>query len=349
MRERTGLIKKLFFSLAVIVIVALIIAIIIIYQPDNQETSNQRILNVLNWTSYIPDEVINDFENEYNIKVNYGTYSSNEELLAKLTSSREGTYDLVFPSDYMIDLMISRNLLETLDQEKLENKDNLNPIFLKQSYDPDNSYSLPFLLATTVFLYDSNKTGPITSYKDLKKPELENNLVMLDDQRIVIGAMLNACGYDMNDVREDHLEESLEFFNQIKSNIKAFDSDSPKTFFITKEVDAGLVWNAEAILAREENPDLTISYPAEGFALSMDNYAIVKGAKNVDSAYLFIDYLLRSDVAQKIVDEYPYISAIKGVESLPEEELERILANGAYIQNVGADIKRFDKLWAKYK
>ena len=349
MRKHADLVKKVFFSLAGIAIIALAVAIIIISRPSSQEASDQKILNVLNWTSYIPDEVIDDFEDEYGIKVNYGTYSSNEELLAKLTSSREGTYDLVFPSDYMIDLMISRGLLEPLEQEKLRNSDNLNPIFLKQPYDPENTYSLPFLLATTVFLYDSNKTGPITSYKDLRKPELENNLVMLDDQRIIIGAMLNACGYDMNDVHENHLEESLDFFNQIKPNIKAFDSDSPKTFFITKEVDAGLVWNAEAILARENNPDLTISYPDEGFALSMDNYAIVKGAKNVDSAYLFIDYLLRSDIAQKIVDEYPYISTIKGVESLPEDELERVLTNGSYIQNVGADIKRFDKLWAKYK
>ena len=81
----------------------------------------------------------------------------------------------------------------------------------------------------------------------------------------------------------------------------------------------------------------------------MDNYTIVKGAQNVDSAYLFIDYLLRPDVAQKIVDEYPYISTNKYVESLPESELKQILNNGSYVENVGADIKKFDKLWAKYK
>lgn len=339
--------KILSFSLAGIAIVGLIIAIALFSRKEDD--SNQRILNVLNWTSYIPNEVIEDFENEYDIKVNYGTYSSNEELLAKLTGSREGTYDLVFPSDYMVDLMISRNLLEPLDSRKLQNVENLNEIFMNQPYDQDNSYSLPFLLATTVLIYDSAKIDHLTSYKDLQDPALYNNLVMLDDQRIVIGAMLNACGYDMNDVHEDHLESSLDFFNKIKPNIKAFDSDSPKTFFITKEVDAGLVWNAEAILAREENPELEITYPEDGFALSMDNYTIVKGAKNIEAAYLFIDYLLRPDIAQRIVDEYPYISTNQYVESLPQAELEQILANGSYVENVGADIKKFDKLWAKYK
>ncbi len=346
MRRYSTLIKKLVFSAVGIVFV---IVVLLTVRPHENEDYNQKILNVLNWTSYIPAEVVKDFEDEFGIKVNYGTYSSNEELLAKLTSSREGTYDLVFPSDYMVNLMISRSLLEPLDRSKLKNVNNLNPLFLNQQYDSDNAYSLPFLMATTVFLYDSTIIDRLTSYKDLQNPALENNLVILDDQRIIIGAMLNACGYDMNDVHEDHLEASLEFFNKIKPNIKAFDSDSPKTFFITKEVDAGIVWNAEAILAREENPNLKISYPAEGFALSMDNYAIVKGAKNIESAYLFIDYLLRPEVAQKIVDEYPYISTNKYDKSLSEAELKQILENGSYVENVGANIKRFDKLWAKYK
>lgn len=345
--HRRFALEKILFSLASIVIIILVIAVA--FHSRKEDDNNQKVLNVLNWTSYIPAEVIEDFEKEYSIKVNYGTYSSNEELLAKITSSREGTYDLVFPSDYMVDLMISRGLLEPLDSKKLQNTNNLNPLFLGQPYDSDNSYSLPFLMATTVFIYDSTKVDRLTSYRDLQDPALENNVVMLDDQRIVIGAMLNACGYNMNDVHEDHLEASLEFFDKIKPNIKAFDSDSPKTFFITKEVDAGLVWNAEAILAREENPDLKISYPAEGFALSMDNYTIVKGAKNIEAAYLFIDYLLRPEVAQKIVDEYPYISTNKYVELLPEAELKQILINGSYVENVGADIKKFDKLWAKYK
>lgn len=327
----------------------ILLTVLAFHKPSGQEPDTAKTLNVLNWTSYIPTEVIKNFEQEYNIKVNYGTYSSNEELLAKLVSSAEGTYDLVFPSDYMVDLMISRDMLTPLDHTKLANYQNLNPLFLGQSYDETNQYSLPFLLATTVFLYDSTKIDRLTSYKDLKDPALENNLVLLDDQRIIIGAMLQATGHSMNDVHEDALAASLAFFNDLKPNIKAFDSDSPKTFFITKEVDAGLIWNAEALLAVEENPNLKISYPAEGFALSMDNYCLVKNGKHSEEAYLFIDYLLRPEVAAQIVAEYPYISAIKNVDTIPESELTAVLQNGSYVENVGADIKKFDKLWAEYK
>ena len=341
--------KTPLLSLAIIGLIVLVVFLATRPATPAEDTTAGSTLNVLNWTSYIPLEVIKDFEAESGIKVNYGTYSSNEELLAKLTSSQPGTYDVVFPSDYMVDLLISKDLLAPLDHTKIPNEKNLNPLFLNQPYDATNKHSLPFLLATTVFLYDSTKIDRLTSYKDLQNEKLRNNLVMLDDQRIIIGAMLQATGHDMNDTHADHLQDSLDFFNKIKPNIKAFDSDSPKTFFITKEVDAGLVWNAEATLAVEENPDLRISYPAEGFALSMDNYVILKDSKNQAAAHEFINYLLRDDVSQTIVDEYPYISPNRSVASLPDAELETIMQNGSYVKNVGADIKAFDKLWAKYK
>ncbi len=341
--------KTPLLSLAIIGLIVLVVFLATRPATPAEDTTAGSTLNVLNWTSYIPLEVIKDFEDESGIKVNYGTYSSNEELLAKLTSSQPGTYDVVFPSDYMVDLLISKDLLAPLDHAKIPNEKNLNPLFLNQPYDAANKHSLPFLLATTVFLYDSTKIDRLTSYKDLQNEKLRNNLVMLDDQRIIIGAMLQATGHDMNDTHADHLQDSLDFFNKIKPNIKAFDSDSPKTFFITKEVDAGLVWNAEATLAVEENPDLRISYPAEGFALSMDNYVILKDSKDQAAAHEFINYLLRDDVSQTIVDEYPYISPNRSVASLPDAELETIMQNGSYVKNVGADIKAFDKLWAKYK
>ena len=334
----------------VVVAVALLVGmVVVITGAGRKEKASGEVLNVLNWTSYIPDEIVREFEKESGIKVNYGTYSSNEELLAKVSSASAGTYDLIFPSDYMVELMVMRGMLESLDSSELKNYKNLDERFLGQSYDEENNYSLPFLLATTVFAYDSSKVERLTSYKDLLREELENDVVLLDDQRIVIGAFLNGLGHEMNDTNENHLNEVYEFYQKLKPNVKAFDSDSPKTFFITGEAVAGLVWNAEAILAQEENKNIKISYPAEGFALSMDNYCIVKGAKNVENAYKFIDYLLRDEVAEKIVEEYPYISPNKYAREMEDEELEEVLRRGSYVKNVGADIKSFDNLWARLK
>ena len=314
-------------------------------------------VNVLNWTSYIPDSVISDFEKEYNIKVNYGTYSSNEELLAKITSSKEGTYDLIFPSDYMVNLMIKRNILERLDLEKFKNLKNINKDFLNQTYDLENKYSLPFLLATSVIAVDTSSIKEdITKYEDLLNDKYKNNIVLIDDQRIVIGAALQSLGYNMNDTSDVALERAYNFLMSLKENVKAFDSDSPKTFLISDEVDIGLMWNAEAIIAQEENENIKIIYPEDGYALSMDNYAIVKGSKNQDNAYLFIDYLLRDDVCKKIIDEYPYISTNKNVGYLDDKEIKDILRKGSYISNQDVndpnkdiDIKKLDMLWARIK
>ena len=314
-------------------------------------TSNKdkQVVNVLNWSSYIPDEVIKDFEKETGIKVNYGTYSSNEELLAKISSSKKGTYDVVFPSDYMVELMITKKMLNELDTSKLTNYDKIDEVFLNQQYDKKNEYSLPFLLATSVIAYNRENVPEIDDYKDLLNPNYKNDIVLLDDERITIGAFLQALRYDINDYDDEHLEQAYNFYNSMKDNVKAFDSDSPKSFLITNETNIGVLWNAEALLAKDHNPNIEIVYPKSGYALSMDNYVIVKGSTNVDNAYKFIDYLLRDDVCQKIIDDYPYISTNKNTSNYSEKELKEILNRGSYIKNVGENIKKFDRLWAKMK
>ena len=337
--------KKLFLSL-------MLVSIILLTCSCSKKEEN--VLNVLNWTSYIPDDVIHDFEKEYGIKVNYGTYSSNEELLAKISSSKKSTYDLIFPSDYMVEVLKERNLVEKIDKYKLTNYRNINPLFLKQEFDKDNEYSLPFLMATTLIAVNTeNIKDDITGYNDLLNKKYKNNIVLLDDQRIVIGAALQSYGYEMNDFSDEHLEDAYNYLMKLKKNVKAFDSDSPKTFLISKEVDIGLIWNAEGILARDENPNIKLIYPKEGYALSMDNYVLVKNSKNKENAYLFIDYLLRDDVSQKIIDEYPYISTNKNIQTYTDEELYQILSNGSYVKNslVNGEngIRKFDKLWARIK
>ena len=327
----------------------LIILVCVLLLTGCTSNKNKQVVNVLNWSSYIPDEVIKDFEKETGIKVNYGTYSSNEELLAKLSSSKAGTYDVVFPSDYMVELMINKNMLQKLDINRLSNYKNIDKVFLKQSYDKTNSYSLPFLLATSVIAYNGENVNDIYDYKDLARDDYKNDIVLLDDERITIGAFLQALGYDINDYNDEHLEEAYEFYSSLKDNIKAFDSDSPKSFLMTNETNIGVLWNAEAILAKDHNPNIVIVYPTSGYALSMDNYVITKESTNVDNAYKFIDYLLRDEVCQKIIDDYPYISTNKNTSNYSDEELKEILNNGSYIKNVGENIKRFDRLWAKMK
>ena len=329
-------------------IVILLIIIMTLCACSNNSNKNE--VNVLNWSSYIPYSVISDFERETGIKVNYGTYSSNEELLAKISSSKEGTYDLIFPSDYMIELMISRQMLDKIDKNKINNFNNINRLFLNQEFDQANEYSIPFLAATSVIAVNRDYVkDEITSYNDLLNSKYKNNIVLLDDQRIVIGMGLQALGYDMNETDKDKVNEAKNWLLKINPNVKAFDSDSPKTFLITNETEIGVLWNAEAIIAQGENPNIEIIYPKDGFAISLDNYAFPKGAKNTENAYKFIDYILRSDVNKKITDEYPYINTTYDNMNLDYDELYNILNNGTYVENIGSNIALFDKVWAEIK
>lgn len=337
----------------------IILCIIILLILTGCTQDNNEVVNILNWSSYIPDEVIRDFEKEYGIKVNYSTYSSNEECLAKLSSAKEGTYDLVFPSDYMIELMIKRNLIQKIDKSKLDNLENINYNYLSYNYDYYNDYSLPFLAASVVLVYDSEKIkDDITSYNDLLDSKYKGEIILLDDQRVVIGMALMALGYDMNDTDSDHLEEAKDWLLKLKENVKAFDSDSPKTFMISKETSIGVIWNAEAALAMEENKNLKVVYPSEGFSVSIDNFAIPKGAKNIDNAYLFIDYILEGKVMQKIIESYPYKNVnLETQNYLSDTYLDNNASNisdlmfstGSFVENIGDKIELYDKVWAEIK
>ena len=159
---------------------------------------------------------------------------------------------------------------------------------------------------------------------------------------------LLANRYSMNETNEDSLTKAKEWLLELKNNIKAYDSDSPKTFFITEETDIGIMWNAEAEIAKQENPNIEIIDPIEGHAISTDNYCIVDGSKNIDNAYLFINYLLRNEVSKKIVEEYPYISPNNIIQE-SNIEPENIFKNGYYVKNIGEHITSYDRLWADIK
>lgn len=323
------------------------------------KNNEKRQVNILNWSSYIPDEVILEFEEETGIDVNYGTYSSNEELLAKVSVAKEGTYDLIFPSDYMVEIMIDRGLIEKMDKSKLHNVINLNPNFLEKEYDPNNSYTLPFIAASTVIAVNRDViSDEIDSYNDLLNSKYKNEIVLIDDQRIIIGIALLANGYDMNSTDNNELEVAKNWLLELKKNLKAYDSDSPKNFLISEEAAIAVLWNAEGALASMENSSIENILPIEGVALSIDNFAICNGAKNKDELYEFIDYILRPHVMKIIIESYPYKNVNLEAEAfLDMKYLNNTAANiddtvfnsGLFVKNIGENISKYDRIWALIK
>ena len=334
----------------------LIILLVVLCTGCNND---QEQLNVLNWTSYIPDSIIRDFEKETGIKVNYSTYSSNEELLAKVSNAKEGTYDLIFPSDYMIEIMKDRKLLEKIDKSKLTNINNLNSNYLNLEYDVNNEYSLPFIAASTVISVNKEKIKEdITSYNDLLNPKYKDEIVLIDDQRIIIGMALLANRFDMNSTDPDELEIAEEWLLKLKPNLKAYDSDSPKNFLIFEEASIAVLWNAEGAIAKQENSNIENIFPKEGFALSIDNFAILKNSENQEEAYKFIDYILRPEVMKEIINSYPYKNINKETDKILDDDYlnnnaanisDETLKNGIFVKNIGSNIKLYDHIWANIK
>ena len=317
-------------------------------------------LNIFIWTEYVPDSVIEKFEKETGIKVNVSTYSSNEDMLAKVKSESEGTYDIVQPSDYMVEQMASQGMLEELKTDELKNLSNIGESYLNPSYDPGNKYSVPYQGGVAGIAVNTSKVKKdITSYDDLFDSSLKNSIVALDDYRAVIGMTARSMGYSMNETDPAVLSKIQDKLLTLKNNVKLYDSDSPKSALISGDCTVGYVWSAEIALAMEENPDIKVVYPTEGAYLFMDNWAIPKGAKNYDSAVKFIDFMLDAENAQMVLEEFPYLSPnTKAVEAMGEDYSKNeaknppaeVIKKGEYVKNLDADtLKIYDEMWTKLK
>lgn len=291
----------------------------------------------------------------YNIQ-----YQFTLDMLAKVRSESEGAFDVIQPSDYMIEQMITQDMLEKIDTEKLTNLSNIGEAYLNPSYDPTGEYSVPYMGGVAAIAVNTDKISTeVTKYADLFTEDFKNSLVVLDDFRAVIGMSARSLGYSMNETDTAKLDEIKAQTLSLKDNVKLYDSDSPKSALISGDCAAGYCWNAEIALAMDENPSIEIVYPEEGAYLFMDNWAIPKGAKNVEAATEFINYMLKAETAQAVSEEFPYLQPNDAaVELLGEDYVNNLAKNvpadviekGEYIQNLDTDtLAIYDGIWTELK
>lgn len=324
-----------------------------------ETVSASKELNLFNWTEYMPDSVLAAFEKETGIKVTYSTYSSNEEMLAKIQSGEKGMYDIAVASDYMVSTMIAEGLLQKLDAGKIPNSANIDATYLKKGFDANNEYSLPYMLSPAILCYnEAMYPAGIKSYKDLLNKDLSGSLVMLDDQRMIIGMAELANGFSVNTVDAAELKTTTDWLNSLKPNIKLFDSDSPKSAMISGETAAGYMWCAEVALSMAENPDIKAVYPEEGTVMMIDNFVIPAGAKNSENAMKFIDFVLRPEISIMISAEFPYVNPNKAAQPLLPDSFKNNLASnppvselekGKLLESLNENAKLYDDLWTTFK
>ena len=318
-------------------------------------------LYVYNWTDYVPSNVVADFTKQTGIEVIYSTFESNEEMYAKLKlHAGESGYDLVFPSSYYVNKMVKDGMLQPLDHSKLQNLKQIPPHLLNLEFDPNNQYSLPYVYGLTGIAVNADDIDPskINSWADLWNPEYKGKVLMTSDAREVFHVALLLDGKSPNTTNEADIKAAYERLLTLLPNVAVFNSDSPEVPYVQGEVSLGMIWNGSAYLAKKENDKINFIYPKEGAIFWMDNYAIPKGAKNVENAYKFIDFLLQPENAKAIVEKMGFSMANDGARALmpkemaenpvlfpPAEEVQKGVMQG----DVGEAIDIYEKYWNKLK
>jgi spermidine/putrescine transport system substrate-binding protein len=279
-------------------------------------------LNLFAWSEYVPQSVLDGFTQETGIQVNYETYASNEEMLAKLMSGA-ASFDLIQPSEYVIEAMVKEKLLVPLDHAKLPNLKNIGKEYWGQPHDPKLAYSVPYMQGTVGIAVNTQKVKePVTGYGDVFQEKHEGRIVILDDALEIVTWALATLGLGPDAVTKPNLEKVRPILAKWLPLVKVYDSDSPKTPLLNGDVDLGIVWSGEAaILIKEQPGKFAYVLPKEGAHMFIDNFAIPKGAEHVEVAHRFIDYVLRPEVSAKISEEFPYTNPNVAARKLltPEE------------------------------
>lgn len=277
---------------------------------------------VYNWGEYIDPEVITMFQEETGIEVVYEEFETNEIMYPKVAAGAV-TYDVVCPSDYMIERMIQNDLLAQLDYNNIPNISNIDETYLEQSkqFDPENKYSVPYCWGTVGILYNKTMVDePVDSWSILWDEKYKDSILMQDSVRDAFAVALKSLGYSLNSTDENELKEAKELLINQKPLVQAYVIDQVRDKMIGNEAALGVIYSGEAIFTQRENPDLEYVIPKEGTNLWIDSWVIPKNAENKENAEAFINFLCRADIALKNFEYITYSTPNKAAQELIEDE-----------------------------
>ncbi len=289
----------------------------------NNGTNENGELVVYNWGEYIDPDVLTIFEEETGIKVIYEEFETNEIMYPKVEAGAS-VYDVICPSDYMIEKMIQNDLLEEIDWSNVPNATaNIGAEYYtqSQSFDPENKYSIPYCWGTVGILY--NKTmvdGAINSWDVLWDEQYADNILMQDSVRDAFMVSSKRLGYSMNTTNPDELEASKNALIEQKPLTQAYVIDQVRDKMIGGEAAIGVIFSGEAIYTQRENPDLEYVIPVEGTNMWIDSWVIPKNAANKENAETFLNFLCRADIALKNFEYITYSTPNTAARELIEDE-----------------------------
>ena len=359
---RARKIGRFFFQRLIPVAMAVLIVIGgFIYGQKDGVSGNGQVI-VYNWGEYIDPEIIDLFEEETGIDIIYEEFETNEIMYPKIQSGAIA-YDVVCPSDYMIQRMIENDLLAEINYDHIPNLKYIGDNYMKMSrqFDPENKYSVPYLWGTVGILYNNKMVDePVDSWGILWDKKYEDSILMQDSVRDAFAVALKYLGYSLNSTDLDELEAAKNLLIEQKPLVQAYVIDQVRDKMIGGEAALGVIYSGEALYCQQENPDLDYVIPKEGTNIWIDSWVIPKNAKNVENAEAFINFLCRPDIAKMNFDYITYsIPNTAGRDLIEDESLRNSpiafpddskLENCETFQFLGDDNDAlYNRLWREIK
>lgn len=292
------------------------------YYAKENDVMNGEKLVVYNWGEYIDPEVLTMFEEETGIDIVYEEFETNEILYPKISSGAIA-YDVICPSDYMIQRMIENDLLSEINFDNIPNLKNIGKQYLERSrqFDPENKYSVPYCWGTVGILYNKMMIDePVDSWSILWDPKYKDNILMQDSVRDAFGVTLKYLGYSLNSIDLDELTEAKNLLIEQKPLVQAYVIDQVRDKMIGNEAALGVIYSGEAIYTQKENPNLEYVIPKEGSNIWIDSWVIPKNAEHKENAEKFINFLCRPDIALMNFEYITYSTPNEAARELIEDE-----------------------------
>ena len=317
-------------------------------------------MTLYTWSDYFPEDLAKKFTKDTGIKLTVDYYDSNETLEAKLRASNGTGYDVVVPSDYMVQTLISANLLKEIDAAALPNGKNIQENFLNVYFDEGRKYSVPYLYGTTGYMYDTAKTKKqLTSWADyFNAPAELGKIGTMSDQTEVVGAALRSVGGKTCDTDPAKLQAAQDLLTKFKSRVSTINSDGILDRMVAGEESIAMMWNGAAMRAREKKSTLKYVYPTEGMALWQDNFTVPVGAKNVPQALTFLNWMMDPANSAAAANFQRYGSGIAGAADLLDADMkaspEIIIPEGYTGANpvepcTNEELTNYTQIWESFK
>ena len=284
-------------------------------------------LNVYNWGEYISngsddsEDVVSDFEKLTGIKVNYTTFDSNESMYAKLKSGA-ANYDVIVPSDYMAAKMIAEGMLMPLHYDNIPNFQNIDEEYRNADYDPENAYTVPYMLCTTGIIYNTAMVDKApTSWADLWDSQYAGNILMFNNSRDAYAIAAFKAGKSINPDSTEEVDEVVEELKAQKPLVQAYVMDEIFDKMIGGEAAIGVYYSGDAITMIDDNPDLALVFPEEGSVLSVDSMCIPATSEHKEAAEMFINFMCEPDIGKANAEYIGYTTPMESVREILDEDL----------------------------